>query len=94
MNKYEVMYIILPTLDEESRKGLIEEMNNIFVNFGSEVLETKEMGMRDLAYEILNHKQGFYVLLNVNATNEAVNEFDRVAKIKEEIIRFIIVKDE
>lgn len=91
MKKYEVMYIIRPAIEEEARKAIIEEVNNIFVNNASTVAEVKEWGLRDLAYEISGETKGYYVLLNVEATPEAVAEFDRIANIRETIIRHIVV---
>lgn len=93
MKKYEVMYIIRPNVDEESRKALIEEVNGVFSAKDSTVDAVKEWGMRDLAYEIKGETKGYYVLLNVNATPEAVKEFERVANIKENIIRYITVAE-
>ena len=31
MKKYEVMYIIRPNVDEEGKKSIIEEINQVFV---------------------------------------------------------------
>ncbi len=91
MKKYEVMYIIRPSVEEEARKALIEEINKVFSDNGSTVTEVKEWGLRELAYEIDKEKKGYYVLLNVEATVEAVNEFTRVANINESVIRHIVV---
>lgn len=93
MTKYEIMYIIRPTVLEDDRKALVEELNTIFTSRNSEVTNVNEWGMRDLAYEIEKHKKGYYVVLDVNATEEARAEFDRVVRIKEDIIRYIILKD-
>ncbi|MGM9900161.1 MAG: 30S ribosomal protein S6 [Bacilli bacterium] len=93
MKKYEVMYIIRPNVEEEPRKAVMAELEQAFVQNGSEVLNTKEMGLRELAYEIAGEKKGFYVLLNVNATPEAVKEFERLANIKEAVIRHIVVAE-
>lgn len=49
--------------------------------------------MRELAYEIKGETKGYYVLLNVTATPEAVKEFERIANIKENIIRYITVAE-
>ena len=89
MKKYEVMYIVRPNVEEEARKALIEEMNTVFVTKNSTVDSVKEWGMRELAYEIKGETKGYYVLLNVTATPEAVKEFERIANIKENIIRFV-----
>lgn len=93
MKKYEVMYIIRPTVEEEARVALVNELNEIFVKNNSTVTKVTEWGMRDLAYEVADFRKGYYVLLNVDATPEAVAEFNRVANIKEDIIRNIIVAE-
>ncbi len=93
MKKYEVMYIIRPEVDEEGRKAVIDEINNVFTGLNSTVEKVTEMGVRELAYEISKCTKGFYVLLNVTATPEAVKEFDRVANIKETVIRHICVAE-
>lgn len=93
MKKYEVMYIIRPELDEDAKKALVEEINNVFVNKASTVEKVDEWGLRDLAYEIKGCTKGYYVVLNVNATVEAIDEFTRVANIKENIIRYIAVAE-
>lgn len=49
---------------------------------------------RRLAYEINDLREGFYMILNVNSNSEAINEFDRLAKINEDILRHIVVKEE
>ena len=93
MKKYEVMFIIRPNLDEQAREALVAEVSEVFTARQSEVLNVKKMGLRELAYEIAHEKKGYYVLLNVNATPEAVKEFERVANIKEAIIRYITVAE-
>lgn len=93
MTKYEIMYIIRPTVAEEDRKNLIEELNTIFTSRDSSIDKVNEWGMRDLAYEIQKHRKGYYVVLDVTATEEARTEFDRVVRIKEDILRYLILKD-
>ena len=93
MKKYEVMYIIRPELEEEARNALIAEINASFEARESSVEKVTEWGIRDLAYEISKCRKGYYVLLNVNATVEAVNEFNRLANIKENVIRHIVVAE-
>ena len=93
MKKYEVMYIIRPELEEEARNALIAEINAAFEGLQSSVEKVTEWGIRDLAYEISKCRKGYYVLLNVNATVEAVNEFNRLANIKENVIRHIVVAE-
>lgn len=88
--KYEAMYIVRPTLEEAARDALIAEINGIFAN----VSEVNAWGMRNLAYSIEDHTQGYYVITQAEATPTEVEEYERVCRIKEDIIRFIIVKQD
>ena len=91
MKRYEIMYIIRPNLEEGVRNALIEEINGILNSFESQDLKVDEWGNRDLAYEIDDLKKGYYVVLDVVAPVEAVNEVDRVMKIRENIVRHIVI---
>lgn len=93
MNKYDAMYIIAPTVDEEARKALIAEINAIFTSRGTSEVKVNEWGSRKLAYEINDFKEGYYVDLEFESdSNEALSEYDRVCNIKDSIIRHIVVK--
>ena len=93
MKLYKGMYIIRPDLTEEQYKVVIEEINKIFTDNGSAVTKLDIWGMRDLAYEINDFRKGFYVVFLAEATSVAVAEYDRLANIREDIIRHIIVKE-
>ena len=93
MKQYTGMYIIRPTLTDEGYQAVIADINALFEAKGGKVLEVNEWGMRELAYEIDDFTQGYYVKFTVEATNEAVSEYDRICNIKEDIIRHILVKD-
>ena len=92
--KYEVMYIIRPTVDSEGVKKVVDRFNNVFTSNDSDIVELKEIGLKDLAYEIEHHKKGYYVWLLVDATLPAVEEFNRLVRINEDVIRFIVIKEE
>lgn len=93
MNKYKGMYIIRPDLTEDQFKSVIDEMNKVFTDNGGEILGVDVWGMRDMAYEINDFRKGYYVVFTTNASPVAVAEYDRIANIREDIIRHIIVKD-
>ena len=93
MNTYTGMYIIRPTLTEEGYQQVIADINAIFTDNGGSIQEVNEWGIRVLAYEINDFKKGYYVKFVVNATKEAVAEYDRICNIKEDVIRHILVKD-
>lgn len=94
MNKYEVMYIIRPTVDAEGVKKVVEDVKAIFESRQCNILALKENGLKDLAYEIDGCRKGYYVWMEVEANNDAVAEYRRVIRITESVIRDIIVKEE
>lgn len=95
MNKYEIMFIVKPDLEEANIKGVVDSMKTVVEEKNAKVLEVKEMGQRELAYEINKYKMGYYFLFVIESeNNDATAEFDRVALINENIIRHLIVKVE
>lgn len=94
MRKYEVMYIQRPELEEEKRKSNVERFNAIITDRGGEIVKLNEMGKRRLAYEIDKNRDGYYVLTNFQANPEAVNELERIMKISDDVIRYLIVRED
>ena len=92
MRKYEIMYIIRPSVEDEAKKALIERFDGVLTSNGAEIIESKEWGKRRLAYEIDDLREGFYQLVTLNADTEAINEFTRLANINEDIIRHMAVR--
>jgi small subunit ribosomal protein S6 len=88
------MYIIRPNIEDEAKKALVERFNTILTDNGAELTEAKEWGKRRLAYEINDFRDGYYQLVKVNSDAAAVEEFSRLAKISEDIIRHMVTRDE
>ena len=95
MRNYEIMFIVRPTLTEEEIKAVAENFQSVLTNNGANVTNFKEMGQRELAYEIKKYKNGYYFLINVEANDDkAIKEFDRLSGISADIVRHLIIKKE
>ena len=95
MKKYDVMFIVKPDLEESAIKEVFDYMKSLLEDKKATIIEAKEMGQRELAYEIKKYKTGYYFYFLIEAdTADAVKEFDRVALINENIIRHLVVKVE
>ena len=95
MRKYEIMFIVKPDLEEGAIKSVFDSMKGVLEGKKAKILEEKEMGQRELAYEINKYKNGYYFYFLIEEENaEAINEFNRLALINENIIRHLIVKVE
>jgi len=93
MRKYEVMYIVKPDVEQETLQTVTDKFQGI-INNGGEVVSHNLIGKRRLAYEINKFREGIYVQVNFTSTADVVNELERVMKISDEIIRYLIVQDE
>ncbi len=95
MKKYEIMYIVRPTLSEEELAAVVKKFNDLLNVDGSKVVNVTEMGQRELAYEIKKFRSGYYYVVDVEASNDkAIKEFDRLALISADIIRHLITNKE
>lgn len=92
--KYEIMFIVRPDMEESNLKEVVTSFENILTSKGGKILNSKNMGQRELAYDIKKHKRGVYYLYQVEAPIESVNEFSRLASISEDLIRHLITKIE
>lgn len=94
MNKYEVMFIVRPDMEEAEIKKTADDMKKVLADNGAKFLEEKSLGQKELAYEINKFKTGYYYLFAVEAESKATKEFDRVARINESLLRHLVVKVE
>lgn len=94
MNKYEIMFIVRPDMEEAEIKSVAEEMKKVLTDGKATIVEEKSMGQRELAYEVKKFNTGYYFLYVVEASSETIDEFDRVVRINEKVIRHLIVNVE
>ena len=94
MNKYEIMFIVRPDMEEAEIKNTAEEMKKVLTDGKANMLEEKAMGQRELAYEINKFTTGYYFLYVVEASADTVKEFDRIVRINESLLRHLIVRVE
>ena len=92
MRKYEIMFIVRSDATEEERKNVVATLEKTFTDNKATITLSKEVGQRELAYEISKCKSGYYYLYNIEANDDkAVNEFKRIAKIEENVIRDLVL---
>jgi small subunit ribosomal protein S6 len=92
MKNYEISFIVRPDLEKDAIEKLTKSYEKVLVNHKAKVLSSKELGQKELAYTIKNQKTGYYYLINVEANDAAINEFDRLATLDENVLRHIIIR--
>ena len=94
MNKYEVMFIVRPDMEEAEITKVAAEMKKVLSDKGAKNLEEKAMGQKEWGGGGGGGATGYYFLFTFEAGKEAVTEFDRVARINESLLRHLVVKVE
>lgn len=94
MRDYETLYIINPTLEEDEIKNVVEKFKTLIQKNGGEVTDINEWGKRRLAYTVKNMNEGYYVFMQFKAEPAVVQDLERVFKITDEVIRYLITKQE
>ncbi len=93
MNKYEIMFILKPTLDEAKREASCELVKSIIEEDGK-VLDVNTWGMKKLAYPIEDHLEGHYVVMDFESSENLPKELDRRLKISDDFMRHMIIRKE
>ena len=91
MNKYESVIIINPNVDEAGLKALEEKFTGL-INENGKVESVENMGKKRLAYEIKKFKEGTYMLFNFESNPDSIKELERIYRITDDIMKYIIVK--
>lgn len=93
MNKYEAMYIISPTLDEEATKAVVEKFKAL-VEAQAQPENLEEWGRKRLAYEVQDQKEGYYVLMHFSAAPEFPAELERQFRISDGVMKYLVTRKE
>ena len=94
MKQYETMYIINANLDDASRVQLIDEMHGIITSHGGTIDKVEEWGLRDFAYPIEKMTKGYYVVVTYTVAVDGLNEFDRLMRINNDVIRHLTINND
>jgi small subunit ribosomal protein S6 len=86
------MLIYSSQLDEEALEAAIQRTTDLIANNGGEVEKVDKWGRRRFAYEINDMTEGFYVVIDFKAETGATAEVERILKITEEVVRYLLVR--
>jgi small subunit ribosomal protein S6 len=91
LNKYESIFIINPELGEDSTKAIVEKFKGLLES-SAQLESIDEWGKRKLAYPIDDINVGYYVMLNFSAEPEFPRELERIYKITDGVLKFLVIK--
>lgn len=95
MRLYEIVYIFDANLDEDAVNSKLDTVHAVLTEpSGAEVVAVDHWGTRQLAYPINKTKTGYYVVAQVRTSTETLPAFERLLKLDEEVMRYLVVLNE
>ncbi len=94
MNKYELLVVLNGMLEDDERSAAMERVTGYITRFGGNVTNVDDWGKKRLAYEIQKMSEAYYVIVSFEAPLDAPAQIESNIRIMEQVIRFLIVKQE
>ena len=92
MRAYELMIITNGSLDEAAVNTTIERFTNLITEQGGTVDRVDHWGKRQFAYEIQHMNEGYYTVIDLTVSSDALNEVERQLRLTDEIVRHKVVR--
>jgi small subunit ribosomal protein S6 len=92
MRIYEELFIVRPDATDEEIDPVIEQVKNIVTHAGGTLDKTEKWGVRKLAYRLLKHNEGQYILLQFTVNADTVREIERRLRVADLVLKFLTVR--
>ena len=89
MRLYELTVILADSVEDP--KVLVDEIAEVVRGLGAEVEKTDLWGKKRLAYPIKKQQEGFYALITLKISPDAIKEMDRILSLKAAVLRHLVV---
>lgn len=94
MNKYELAVVVSAKIEDDERAAVVDKCKALVERFGGTITNVDEWGKRKLAYEVQKMKEAFYYFIQFDAEKTAPAEIESRIRIMDNVIRYLIVKQE
>ncbi|MCA9375690.1 MAG: 30S ribosomal protein S6 [Candidatus Doudnabacteria bacterium] len=91
---YELVAILSPKLSDDQVKAEQDAFRSLIEGADGKVLREDTWGKRELAYQIKHLSHGMYVQTDFEADSSFLDELNKQLRLREEVIRFLILKKE
>lgn len=92
MRFYELVFISDPELTEEELEKVADRAKETVEKQKGDIIRVQQWGKKKLAYKVRKQTQGYYTLINFAAPPEAIPELERILKLDERVLKYLIVK--
>ncbi len=91
LRHYEVVFLVHPDQSEQV-PAMIERYNNVINQHKGKVHRLEDWGRRPLAYPINKIMKAHYVLMNIECSQEAIDELSENFRYNDAVIRNLVIR--
>jgi small subunit ribosomal protein S6 len=91
MRHYEGTIVLDPELQDDGYNKQLDRIKKFIEERGGKIVEDDRWGLRNLAYEIKKHSQGYYGVLEWEGPGELIGDLDHMLRLDENILRHLII---
>ena len=92
MPLYEHVFLARQDLSQAQVDALAENATKIVEENQGKVVKTETWGLRSLAYKIQKNRKAHFVMLDLDASGDAIAELERQTRMNEDVIRYMTVR--
>lgn len=93
MRHYEVVFMVHPDQSEQV-PGMVERYSQLITKDGGQIHRLEDWGRRQLAYPIQKVHKAHYVLMNVEASNDVMDELESTFRYNDAVLRNLILRED
>ncbi|HVI54264.1 MAG: 30S ribosomal protein S6 [Acidobacteriaceae bacterium] len=91
MRHYEVVFLVHPDQSEQV-PAMIERYKALIEGDNGKIHRLEDWGRRQLAYPIANLAKAHYVMLNIEVSQNALNELETGFRFNDAVLRHLVVR--
>jgi len=92
--KYELSMFLSPKMTDEQAEKKAQELGKILEKYDAKVLDSRFLGMKDLAYQIKHFSQGYYFIAKIEADPIKIKKIKYQVADEMDVVRLLVTKQE
>jgi small subunit ribosomal protein S6 len=94
MPYYENVFIARQDISSAQVDALADAFSEIITGAGGQIHRREYWGLKSLQYRIKKNRKGHFVLMNIEAASDAMQEMERLMRLNEDVMRHITIRTE
>ena len=94
MSKYELAVVVSAKIEDDERAAVVDKCKALIERFGGTVTNVDDWGKKRMAYEVQKMKDAFYYFIQFDSETSAPVEIENRIRIMDNVLRFLIVKQD